>query len=387
MKETTVLLEVIRHVLCQKEIVIFSDVDVERLYRLAKSHSLEYLLSLAVEAGMFEATEEEKKRLTKATHQQMYKAIVQDAESELINKTLNDAQIPHLFLKGSVMKKVYPDFTLRSMADLDILVPKKSLKPIRNLMKGLGYTCEHLGGNHDVYHKKPFMNIEMHRAMIAESYSMSQYYKNIWSSLLQEENSYSYLMTNEDFYVYLIAHAIKHFQNGGTGVRSIIDLYLFKKAYPNLNFDYVEQELKKLEISKLATYLMDLAECWFGDQEATEEVAAIGEYIMRSGTYGSTEHSMITAGKLDSKLLFSSKLGYFLRKAFPSVRTMKSIYPSLKYLIFLLPLYYVVRVISLVFRRGGMAMSHMKTLNTMKPEQVVQVQKVMEMTQEDYQKE
>ncbi len=38
-----------------------------------------------------------------------------------------------------------------------------------------GYTVKYQGGNHDVYHRQPYMNIEMHHRLISEDSPYSGY--------------------------------------------------------------------------------------------------------------------------------------------------------------------------------------------------------------------
>lgn len=49
-------------------------------------------------------------------------SIVQDSEGEMILKALSDAGFDCVALKGWELRKLYPDVTMRQMADLDILV-------------------------------------------------------------------------------------------------------------------------------------------------------------------------------------------------------------------------------------------------------------------------
>lgn len=46
--------------------------------------------------------------------------------------------------------------------------------------------------------------------------------------------------------IYMIAHEYKHFSKGGTGLRSLLDTYVFlRHCDETLDKEYVESELKK----------------------------------------------------------------------------------------------------------------------------------------------
>lgn len=52
------------------------------------------------------------------------------------------------------------------MADQDILYDSSRQNDVMNIMLGLGYSAESIGkSHHDVYHKPPIFNFEMHTAL------------------------------------------------------------------------------------------------------------------------------------------------------------------------------------------------------------------------------
>ena len=117
---------------------------------------------------------------------------------------------------------------MRMMADLDILYETGRGKEVEAVLTDLGYYCDHRDSHHDVFFRKPFMNIEMHHCMIGENSLLDAYYEDIWKRARQEEGkSHIYRLSWEDFYIFMIAHMAKHFQGGGCGIRSIVDMWLF----------------------------------------------------------------------------------------------------------------------------------------------------------------
>ena len=66
------------------------------------------------------------------------------------------------------------------------------------------------------------------------------YYKHIEEKLLKaNEKSYKRLFSDEDFYIYMTAHSYKHYSVGGTGLRSLLDSFVFvKEKGKHLNWDY-----------------------------------------------------------------------------------------------------------------------------------------------------
>ena len=69
-------------------------------------------------------------------------------------------------LKGCILKEMYPDFSMRQMADNDILFDEKFRSAIRQYFIDHQYTVvSYLQVNHDAYEKPPVLNFEMHTAL------------------------------------------------------------------------------------------------------------------------------------------------------------------------------------------------------------------------------
>ena len=76
-------------------------------------------------------------------------------------------------------------------------------------------------------------------------------------------------------------------------------------------------------------------------------------FILNSGTFGTVKNKMSASSIRDSKKLEDAGKFRYLRFAFPPYRKMKGIFPVLEKLPFLLPVFWVYRVIRFVlFRRS-----------------------------------
>ena len=267
------------------------------------------------------------------------------------------------------------------MADLDILVCKKEIKEVKKLMLNLGYKLVHEGGNHDVYHKLPFMNVEIHRNMIDESYVLSNYYKDIWHKTLKKEETTEYYLSIEDNYLYLIAHSAKHYGAGGTGVRSVLDIYFYLKCYPKMNETYLKNELKKLDLVEYEMKLRALAFGWFAGEKLSLEEQEVGDFIIKRGVYGTISHSLASQlVNIDegTRSLRYRKWRYLLSRAFPSFKLMKQLYPILKPLPILLPIFYIVRLFKGFFT--GTIKTQTKEVRKLSENDILKHQKIKEKT-------
>jgi hypothetical protein len=332
---------------------------------------LDNWLYYAAKKGAFALTEMEWANLEKIHATAVYKTLFQEEELKCISSLFSKNGIKFLPLKGSILRQWYPSNDLRSMADLDILIPKNDFKQVKKFLPSLGYTLKHEGGNHDVYMKKPFMNIEIHRNMIDESYALSVYYHDIWSKTkLKNQDSTELKLTDEDFYLFVIAHGAKHFNNGGTGIRFLLDVYFILKHHPNLNQSYLMQELHKMGLIAFEQQMRKLAFGWIEDVPLDEDDEVIGDYMVKSGVYGTVQHSIISQLSFQKEMnqLKQKKWIYLWKKAFPSYSFMKRAFPSLRYVPFLLPVFYCFRIIRSILR--GNASAQVKNMKDIKKEDV-----------------
>jgi hypothetical protein len=149
-------------------------------------------------------------------------------------------------------------------------------------------------------------------------------------------------MSNEDAYIYNIAHLHRHFTISGCGVRNILDLHLLGRIIPPETRSYIETELKKLNLTQFEKDMTAIAAKWF-EKNDTESFSETELYILSSGAYG-TKQNLQTNEKQGK-----TKLGYLFLRLFPNLKWMQSFYAPLIKRPYLLPFYYVYRIIRAPF--------------------------------------
>lgn len=350
------LIEIIKSILLKEyqcKLSFIQSLDIKELYTFAKFHSLEHFIHYAVDKEYINVSDEWKSKLKEEYQKHLFKTAVQDSEKEVITSLFETNEIKYMVLKGSVLKYDYPSIDMRSMADIDILIDKRKRKKIEPLMHSIGYITESLVGNHDVYYKNPFMNIELHKELIREGHELFSLFSDIWKRvMLKEDKKYEYIMTEEDFYLYLVAHSAKHYRAGGTGIRSILDVYIYLENH-KLNHDYLEKEFEKFGLQLFVKNMEKLAYIWFGEEHHDEATSLMEEYIFSSGVYGTTYQSdtksvLNQSGKSARK----SKFKFLFKKIFPNYTFMKTTYSVLRYVPILLPFMYLYRILGLLFQIG-----------------------------------
>lgn len=252
-----------------------------------------------------------------------------------------------------MLQDLYPNPALRYMCDLDILFHPEQSADVQRVLEALGYTAEELGGNPEVYFKKPIMNIEMHKAIVRDK---TDHYDTTWDRVVpQRLCKHTFAMTDEDFYLYMIAHFYKHFIGGGTGVRYICDTEVFLRAHgETMDRQYVDEHLEASGYLDFDRQVRALCRAWFHGEKADDALTAFAQKILYSGVFGTAERAEENAARqavqaMPGRSAAQKKLLYLLSVLFPPLSVMRDVYPVLSRLPFLLPLFWIVRGVQRLF--------------------------------------
>ncbi|MGN0804204.1 MAG: nucleotidyltransferase family protein [Candidatus Coproplasma sp.] len=340
-----ILIQIIRSVLHGEKFKTKID---ENLLELAKFHSVAPFLYPCMDK---EVTEKEiADRVTEIYFSSARCDLIQLCEREALEADFEKAQIPYLALKGMVMKSLYPQTHLRTMGDLDYLVSLKDFDTAKKIIIEHGYkadlNCEH----HLEFNKPPFMIVELHRLLIEKDEIGRELLEDVLSRCkVKAGKSYALEMSDEDFYLHLMLHLLFHYVQGGTGLRSFIDIYIYLKAKPSLNREYLSASFAKTEYASTVALIERFSYDLFEGNALDEEEKAMLLRVASSGTYGTLDN--LVQSDLQKNNNSTAKL--VVRKLFPTVRSMKGWYPVLNRGagILLLPFFYVWHVLTRVFSK------------------------------------
>lgn len=311
------------------------------LFKLSKRHDLAHLIGDALDRnGLLPEKTEAKKRFLQERNMAIYRYEQQQYILEQICEALENKKIHFIPLKGSVLRQLYPEPWLRTSCDIDILVKKDELE------NAVRFLCDQVGCVSD---KQPSVNewsiftpsgvhVELHYDLTEGDKYCKEVLSDIWQyTQSMQDGKYQLLLTDEAFYCYHIAHMVKHFENGGCGVRPFLDLWLFqvKVALDEKKRDYL---LSLGGLLKFAQASNRLAAIWFDGAAKDEFSARMEKYIFSSGVFGLKENrvSMQQAKK-------GGRIRYILSRIFISGKEMKIKYPTLQKYPFLMPFYHIRR--------------------------------------------
>lgn len=342
-----------------------SGLDWNILYKFAKFHSVANtayyaILKLPVSQRPQEDIYQKFKMAAKKTEAA---EAVQHFEGEAILSELETRGIACMPLKGWIIKHYYPHPAMRSMGDLDILFDPEYADLVPSIMKSLGYSVKILNtGCHDSYTKAPYMMLEMHRSL-----GCNPYFDHCWKrAVLKKEHVLQYEMTPEDTYLYLLSHMKKHYSDGGAGIRSVLDIWVYLRNFDTtLDWNYINTILIQLNLKSFADCVVQLAYAWFSDQPITKNLSPFQDaetYILSSGTYGTLKHLYARSIAEKKKDLKSNKRTLILQRAFPSLYKMKYRYPILRRFPFLLVFTWFLRIAVAPFRNLKRTKQELQTI-------------------------
>lgn len=259
-------------------------------------------------------------------------------------------------LKGVHLKEYYPKIGMRQMCDNDILIDGSCLDKVDKFMRSLGY-IPHRTPADIGYEKPPLYNFEIHWQLFAEfpDKKWHDYYENIQERLVGNDG-FELNFTTEDFYIYIVTHEYKHFKTCGTGLRSLIDRYVYLNKFgAEFDWNYVEGECEKLGLRDFELKSRELAQKIFSAAKLPELSADEREqieYYLLSGTYGNSLNKAKNSIRSFADGAGSkSKISYLMHRLFPALEYYKTYMPFFYKNKILLPIGWLIRIFQAVFLR------------------------------------
>ena len=163
------------------------------------------------------------------------------------------------------------------------------------------------------------------------------------------------MLSEESNFFLFLAHEYKHYKKNGTGLRSLLDIYVYCiRKGRELDWSYIEKELQKLGIAEFEKHNRALSMHLFSGEPLTEKEKEILDYLMSSGVYGTMEnfvHNVIAE---------KGRAGYLLSRTFPPYRAMKMWYPVLEGRPILLPVFWTHRLTRAIIRKPRIVIYQLK---------------------------
>lgn len=324
------------------------------LYKIAKKHDLAHLIGNALDKnGLLSDGSEVKKRFLQERNMAVYRCEQLQYEFNCICETLENAGIPFIPLKGSVLRPLYPEPWMRTSCDIDVLVQEKDLSAaIAALKTDLAYITDEKRTSHDVPLYSPSgVLLELHFGLLEDEEREENALSRVWDYAFAKEGlQCHYVISKEAFYAYHIAHMMKHFEIGGCGIKPFIDLWILDEGI--FRRDSTQEVLSVMGANQFADVANRLSKAMAGEAEYDQYTLAMQEYIFRGGVYGSKENLV-----LSRQTKQGGKGKYIWRRIFPPYKTLATQYPFLQKCPISYPFYILRRWVLLLFSKKARSKS------------------------------
>ncbi len=299
-------------------------------------------------------------------------------------RKLEESGIKSCVLKGITVARLYSMPEARISSDMDILIEENQEQRVFEILTELGYECENRA-KHD-HHMKARHKIggllEVHIALHSVPTN---------DIILDDEIRYNeefrlvddgiYSLGVNDALIYLSAHLIKHLINDATGVRQMMDLLLYMKAYESeLDWTRYNNLMEKLGYDTLINVVKGIGVRFFGMEfegaitegngmEELLEDCEIGGvfgsaeedrkqfyhlFVQRRSGNNNISHSLYRLAKSETNTI---------RMLFPSLSGMKKRFSYVEKFPILLPFGWIHRIIELVLKQMGVIKQNEKISN------------------------
>lgn len=314
--------------------------NLEKVYTLAIEHDLAHLVGQAISLLAVPKSEAQAK-CKKAAMIAYGRYVRLEHDFQQVCQALENAQIPFIPLKGSVLRAYYPEPWMRTSCDADILIKKEQMNIAGKLLtETLGY---HINGNtgHDVSFYSPYgTHFELHFDLVEDGRvnGARQIMSQVWENVsLRDGCGFWYEMSDAFFYFYHIAHMAKHFESGGCGIRPVIDLWFLDNAAKE-NYTGRDELLRDGGLLQFAAAARKLSRVWFFGEEADPVSEKLQIFLLHGGVYGSITNRVALQAKEKN-----SRLRYLWSRVFAPYEKLAAYYPILRKFRWLMPVMQVRR--------------------------------------------
>lgn len=255
-------------------------------------------------------------------------------ETDLLYKTLESARIPFIPLKGSVIRPCYPSPDMRTSCDIDVLVHPEQLEEAIDVLKNQLSCTETSRGSHDVsLYSSRGIHIELHYTLIESDRAPEavEILDSVWDHVSPHEGcTYRMRMHDDLFLFYHFVHMMKHFVDGGCGIRTFMDLWVLDHRSP-MDMHACDPMLEKAGLLPFANACRALTDVWFSGAEYDSTTAAMADFIFGGGVYGSVDNRVAV------RQTRVGRVKYLMSRIILPYDSMKYQYPILEKHKYLLP--------------------------------------------------
>lgn len=325
----------------------FTQEILQEIYHISQQQDIQHLVFQGLyNNGLIDDSSELYKKFLNKRMSLLLKSEQQKFELDRIKSLFEKLQVPFIPLKGSVLRKYYPEEWMRTSCDIDILIkPENIEKCVNALTQDFSFTVKKIGEYDISLYSPGKVHLELHFGFMESMFKASKSLDKIWDSVKQVSTGrYEYIMPDDVFYYHQVVHMAKHFEYGGCGLRFFIDIWILNHSSDFIKTTKSERLLAEVGLVKFEHVMLQVSEVWFTDKTHNDLTRRVENYIMSSGLYGNSQNLMAT-----KQIKSGGKKKYAFSRVFLSYEKLLELYPSLYGKKFLIPWYQMRRWFSIIF--------------------------------------
>ncbi len=300
-------------------------------------------------------------RLQEAHYAYIASDAQQDNVVQSVSALFKQHKIPFVFLKGTHLKQLYPDPFMRAMGDVDLLVKEETMQNVTRLFLDNHVKRISQSVQHDVFVMNG-VTIEVHPTLFkAFDKRYEKLMRSPWDYIRCDD-----VCEFEKPYecVYLLYHLAKHLNSGGIGLRSLLDIGIYLKAYhESIDKDELFKLLDQVELRSFFNHIVTMNIRYFKfdtlndylDKSLSESINydEVMVFFALSGIHGKGKSfNPFEVRYASHKSNQKRRLSFYLSILLPSYKTMKGMYPWLRFMPLLYPFTWGIRGVRLMlFKR------------------------------------
>ena len=332
------------------------------LFALARAHKVLPLVFEPAYPGLSQTDPALAASLKRQVRQQVIVQTLQTADFLELYQALSQSGITPLVVKGIVCRRLYPRPDHRPSGDEDLLIPPEQFDLCHRTMTRLGFSTTEPEPEKawEVPYRRSGspLYIELHKQLFSPGFGTDAEFNEFFADSIQSSVSLSVsgsavqTMCPTDHMTYLLFHAFKHFLHSGFGIRQICDIALFALHHDGeIDWERVRSSCRCIRAERFAAAVFAVGVRHLGFSPIgpwgpdVDELPLL-EDVLRSGIYGSSEHSRLHSSTITLEAASSQKSAQsgVLAAAFPSAKKLEGRYPWLKKQPWLLPVAWVSRM-------------------------------------------
>lgn len=361
--------------------VLYNRLDWERMFRLADYHRVANVVYLSVLGKGDALPDRWRERFFERYQEALLFGENCDESLREMLMWLDMREVSCTLLTSISVRELYKLPETAENTPVQILLDEENYHLAKGYLVDLGYETDQIykgygermrrisGISVILYHKLPFRTSGYTRNMqrlLEESY-IREPYLNIRE------------LPTESEFIFRMAKAVYGYVTDDLRLREVLDLQLFHQMWRNeINWEAVQKKLEDFQVDELAEKLLRIAYMWFGDKkdnyfaDQPEDTTVYDVLEDRLLTRGAINRECdVQALKLEKAIqkelerekrgegreIFWEKVwnsvkafNKKLRWVFPDYHYMSSIYPVVEKIPILLPIFWGVRGIRLLFR-------------------------------------